>query len=62
MSLKLDKANKFCDWSGGVCAGLAKHWSVDVGLIRLLFVAGLFAWGAGPLLYLILWVTLNEKS
>ena len=62
MGLKLDKANKFCDWSGGVCAGLGNHLNIDVSLIRLLFIIGTVFWGVGPLLYLILWVILNEKS
>ncbi|MCH8904839.1 MAG: PspC domain-containing protein [Bacteroidetes bacterium] len=40
---------------GGVCAGLAGYFDVDVVIIRLMFVAGFFI-GGGILVYLIAWI------
>ena len=47
---------------GGVAAGLAAYFNVDVTLIRVLLLAGLFAGGFTFLLYLILWVVLPEAK
>lgn len=45
---------------GGVCAGLADHYGWSRGKIRLLFVlAGLF--GAGELVYIVLWVLMPKR-
>ena len=41
---------------GGVCGGLAAYFDIDVTLIRVLFLAGLFAGGFGFWLYLIIWI------
>ncbi|HEY8719498.1 PspC domain-containing protein [Pengzhenrongella sp.] len=41
----------------GVCAGIAAHLGVRVGLVRLVMMAGSFAYGAGLALYVFLWVT-----
>ncbi len=41
---------------GGVCAGLAEYFAMDPTLMRVIFVAAFFLLGAGPLLYLILWL------
>ncbi len=43
---------------GGVCAGLAAYFNVDVIWIRLLFIFLFFANLAGLIIYLILWVVL----
>lgn len=41
----------------GVCAGLAREFSVPVTVLRLAFVLGtLFGGGIGIVLYLVLWV------
>jgi signal transduction histidine kinase/phage shock protein PspC (stress-responsive transcriptional regulator) len=40
---------------GGVCAGLAEHLGLDVRHVRLAFVLGGFAGGAGIAAYLFLW-------
>ena len=46
---------------GGVCAGVAEFFGLDVKLVRIAWlVAALFA-GAGVLLYLILFLILPEK-
>ena len=43
---------------GGVCAGLAAYWSIDVMLIRVLFVVFAFAGGATLIIYPILWIVM----
>jgi phage shock protein PspC (stress-responsive transcriptional regulator) len=47
---------------GGVCAGLANYLKIDPVVIRLLFVLVTITWGAGILLYIILWIVLPTKS
>ncbi|NMR18967.1 ATP-binding protein [Cellulomonas fimi] len=40
----------------GVCAGLAAHLDLPVGIVRLVLVVGALAGGAGIALYVFLWV------
>jgi phage shock protein C len=40
----------------GVCAGLARHFNVDVTLIRVLFVLLAIFGGAGIVVYLAMWI------
>lgn len=40
----------------GVCSGLANYFKVDPLFIRILFVVFTLAYGAGVLIYLVLWV------
>ena len=47
---------------GGVCAGLGHYFGVDPVLVRVGFLIALFAFGFGPLLYLILWVVMPAAS
>lgn len=47
---------------GGVCAGLAEYFSIDVSIIRLVFVLALILHGTGVLLYIILWIVLPRKD
>ncbi|PJJ61085.1 PspC domain-containing protein [Hymenobacter chitinivorans] len=47
---------------GGVSAGLAAYFKVDVVLIRVLFVAFVFAGGFAIPLYIILWILLPEAK
>jgi phage shock protein PspC (stress-responsive transcriptional regulator) len=47
---------------GGVCAGLANYLRLDPAIVRIIFVLITFGWGAGPLLYIILWIVLPTKS
>jgi len=44
----------------GVAAGLATYLHVDVVIVRLLFVALVFAGGSGILLYIVLWLIVPE--
>lgn len=41
---------------GGVCAGLAEYFNVDVSLVRVLFVLAMVLGGGGFLGYIILWI------
>ena len=41
---------------GGVAAGLATYFGVDVLLIRIVFVLGAFVWGGSILVYIVLWL------
>jgi phage shock protein C len=46
---------------GGVCAGLAEYFNVDVSLVRVLFVLAVVLGGGGGLAYLILWIIVPAK-
>ncbi|MEP7103590.1 MAG: PspC domain-containing protein [Candidatus Dojkabacteria bacterium] len=47
----------------GVCGGLADYLSIDVNIVRVVFLAGLF-FGVGTFfwIYLILWVVVPTES
>ena len=45
---------------GGVCAGLADYFEIDPIIMRLIFLALLFA-GAGLLIYIIAWIFIPSK-
>lgn len=45
---------------GGVCSGISAYFNVDPIWLRLAFVVGLFVFGSGLLLYLILWIIMPE--
>ena len=47
---------------GGVCAGLANYLRLDPAIVRIIFVLITFGWGAGFLLYIILWIVLPTKT
>ncbi len=47
---------------GGVCAGLADYFGVDVAIVRILFVVSFIMKGFGGLLYVILWIALPKKN
>jgi phage shock protein PspC (stress-responsive transcriptional regulator) len=48
---------------GGVASGLAAYFNIEVLWVRLLFIALIFAGGAGFVIYLILWIiTPQAKS
>lgn len=47
---------------GGVCAGLADYFGVDVSIIRVLFVITFVVKGFGGLLYVILWIVLPKRN
>ncbi len=47
---------------GGVCSGMGAYWAIDPLVIRIIFVALVFAGGLGLLVYLILYVVLPEAK
>ena len=46
----------------GVCAGLADYFSVDITIVRLVFVLTLIFKGGGFLAYIILWIVMPRKN
>jgi phage shock protein PspC (stress-responsive transcriptional regulator) len=47
---------------GGVCAGLANYLKIDPAIVRIIFVLLTIGWGAGFLVYIILWVILPTRA
>lgn len=46
---------------GGVCGGLAEYFNLDPTLVRVLFVALTVLGGAGPLIYLAMWIIVPNE-
>jgi phage shock protein C len=46
---------------GGVCAGLAEYFGVDVSVVRVIFVLAVFLKGVGVVPYIVLWIVLPKK-
>jgi phage shock protein C len=47
---------------GGVCAGLAEYFDMDVTVVRLLFAFTVIIMGVGLLPYIIMWIVLPKKG
>lgn len=47
---------------GGVCAGIANYFGVDVIIPRILFLVAFFAFGSGLLAYFIMWILIPEAT
>lgn len=47
---------------GGVCAGLANYLRLDPAIVRIIFVLLTISWGAGFLVYIVLWVILPTRA
>jgi len=45
---------------GGVCAGLGNYFGINANIVRAAFVITLLLWGTGTLVYILLWVLLDE--
>ena len=58
-SLRRDRSNGVV---AGVCAGIAKQTGVDAAVIRIVFVALVFAGGIGLILYVLLWALLPVEG
>ena len=43
---------------GGVCAGFARYFRIDVTLVRLLWLCTVIFWGTGFLAYIICWIVI----
>jgi phage shock protein C len=46
---------------GGVCGGLAQYFNLDATLIRVLFVLLTVLGGAGPLIYVAMWIIVPNE-
>jgi phage shock protein C len=46
---------------GGVCAGLAEYFGVDVSVVRVIFVLAVFLKGVGIIPYIVLWIVLPKR-
>ncbi|MFI5160602.1 MAG: PspC domain-containing protein [Sphingobacteriales bacterium] len=46
---------------GGVCAGLADYFTVDVAIVRVLFVLACILHGGGLIVYIVLWIALPKR-
>lgn len=46
----------------GVCAGLADYFSIDVTIVRLIFVLTLIYHGGGTLAYIVLWIVMPRRN
>ena len=47
---------------GGVCAGLANYFGIDVVIIRIIFVVLAISFGFGLIPYIILWIALPSSA
>ncbi|MEM7106873.1 MAG: PspC domain-containing protein [Bacteroidota bacterium] len=47
---------------GGVAAGVAVYFGIEVAIVRLVFVLTIFLGGTGLLIYIVLWLILTEAS
>lgn len=47
---------------GGVCAGLANYLKIDPAIVRIVFVLLTTGWGAGFLVYIVLWLILPTRA
>ncbi|HEV2483777.1 MAG TPA: PspC domain-containing protein [Puia sp.] len=47
---------------GGVCAGLANYLKIDPAIVRIIFVLLCTGWGAGFLVYIVLWLILPTRA
>ena len=47
---------------GGVCAGLGEYFDIDASMIRALFIAAIALSGFGPVLYITLWILLDDSQ
>ncbi len=52
-NLKLDNRNSLLF---GVCSGLANYLSIDITIVRLIFILGGLFYGTFLIAYLILWI------
>jgi phage shock protein PspC (stress-responsive transcriptional regulator) len=47
---------------GGVCGGVAKYFSIDSSLVRIIFALMILSGGMGFLLYVILWLVVPKEE
>jgi len=46
---------------GGVCAGLAEYFNIDVAIVRAIFLCAFIFAGTGVLVYVILWIVMPVR-
>jgi phage shock protein PspC (stress-responsive transcriptional regulator) len=46
---------------GGVCAGIARQYGLDVTMVRVVMAVLSLAWGVGVVAYIALWVLMPER-
>ncbi|MEA2103046.1 MAG: PspC domain-containing protein [Candidatus Cloacimonadota bacterium] len=46
---------------GGVCAGLAEYFGLDVSLVRIIWILLVLIFGTGILVYLVAWIIIPPK-
>lgn len=47
---------------GGVCGGIAQYFNIDASIVRILFAIFTIAWGAGIIIYILMWVLLPKQD
>ena len=47
---------------GGVCGGLGRYFDLDPTLIRLIFALIFFGYGAGLMIYVLLWIIMPSEE
>ena len=47
---------------GGVCAGLANYFGIDIVIVRIIFVVLAISFGFGLIPYIILWIAVPSSS
>ena len=47
---------------GGVCGGLGKYFEIDPTIVRLLFALIFFGFGAGFMIYVLLWIIMPDEK
>ncbi len=47
---------------GGVCAGLAYYFNIDIKWVRLLTFVATLLWGTGVIIYILLWAVVPEAK
>ena len=45
----------------GVCSGLANYFDIDPTVMRIIFLMAFIFFGAGALVYLILWIVMPDN-
>ncbi len=58
-TLMRDMSNRMV---GGVCAGIGRHFEIDVSIIRIAFVLGAFMWGTAFLIYILMWICIPKDN
>ena len=49
-------------WFGGVCAGIAYHFKVQVWVVRLIAFLAIFVFEVPLLVYILCWILIPKKT